>query len=442
MKAGTALINDMLSKVFPVRIGFLARCSQNLVLMSVKRNRDSMQNFPPIGYLIPEFPSQTHAFFWREMLAIEKAGVIVALFSTRRPAPGSCPHVFAAEAEARAQYLFPPNIRRALMLLAKHPARLLKAIRYVMGLSETPLTTRSKFLALIGSAADLAASCRAKGISHVHIHSCANAAHLGALAHILDGLNYSLTLHGDLPVYGADHKAKMARATFVSAVTAPLQRSLRSKISPTQAYPVIWMGVDTERFCPDPTVRLMRPADRFEVVTIARLNNTKGHRFFLRAMAKLRAEGFDIHYRIAGEGPERANIETEIARLGLNDHVTLLGSVDEGVVLELLQSSDALVLTSIKKGEAAPVAIMEAMSCGLPTICSIIGGTPDMIENGVDGFLVPQEDVDSVVAATRTLCTDHVRRAAMGGAARVTAQQKFDHRTNALMLYEAIIREA
>jgi colanic acid/amylovoran biosynthesis glycosyltransferase len=392
----------------------------------------------PIGYLIPEFPGQTHAFFWREMRAIEEAGGPITLFSTRRPAPGSCPHAFGVQAEARTHYLFPPNVRRALGLLARHPLRTLKSGGYILRLSETPLTTRLKYLALIGSAADLAATCRGKGISHVHIHSCANAAHLGALANILDGLHYSLTLHGDLPVYGTDHKAKMACATFVSAVTAPLQKSLRDEISATQPFPVIWMGVDTKRFRPDPVQRNTRPVDRLEVVTVARLTHVKGHRFFLRAMAELRKEGIDIHYRIAGEGPERPKIKREVDHLGLGEHVTFLGSVDEAVVLELLQSSDFLALTSIGKGEAAPVAIMEAMSCGLPTVCSIIGGTADMIEDGVDGFLVSQEDVDAIAAAIRILATDPKRRAAMGEAARATAKSMFDHHTNAQALYNEI----
>ncbi|WP_298976353.1 exopolysaccharide biosynthesis GT4 family glycosyltransferase EpsE [uncultured Roseobacter sp.] len=396
----------------------------------------------PIGYMVPEFPAQTHAFFWREMGAIEEAGVPVTLLSTRRPPAGACPHAFAEAARNRTRYLFPPDMGAALALLARHPGRLLAMVRYILGLHETPLATRLKFLALIPSAADLAALCAEKGIVHVHIHSCANAAHLGAMAHILTGLTYSLTLHGDLPVYGTDHKAKMARATFVSAVTAPLQRSLRDEISPTQPYPVIWMGVDTETFKPDPAQRKTRPEGRFEVVTVARLNNMKGHRYFLRAMAELRREGIDVHYRIAGDGPEQAAIETEIAKLGLGDHVTLLGSVDEAVVLELLQSSDALALTSINKGEAAPVAVMEAMSCGVPPICSIIGGTGDMITDGEDGFLVPQKDVAAITEAARRLATDPGLRATMGQAARQTAQAKFDHRRNALALYEEIRKTA
>jgi glycosyltransferase involved in cell wall biosynthesis len=81
---------------------------------------------------------------------------------------------------------------------------------------------------------------------------------------------------------------------------------------------------------------------------------------------------------------------------------------------------------------------MEAMSCGLPPICSIIGGTADMIEDGTDGFLVPQEDVATITAATRKLATDPALRARMGAAARQSAQTHFDHRANALKLYHEI----
>ena len=391
----------------------------------------------PIGYLVPEFPSQTHAFFWREMQAMEAAGVPVHLFSTRSPPPEACPHDFADTARARTTYLFPPNPLQTAMMLIKRPARTLQAISYILGLSETPLPQRLWLLGLVPTAAGLAQTARTRGMSHIHIHSCANAAHLGALAHILDGLDYSLTLHGDLPVYGTDHSAKMKRACFVSAVTAPLQRALQQEIGHDQPYPVIWMGVDVERFCPNPARNIDLEAP-FKVVTIARLNYMKGHRFFLRAMAQLRSEGLHIHYQIAGDGPERAKIEAEIATLGLEDQVDMLGSISETRVLELLRSANALALTSINQGEAAPVAVMEAMSCGLPCIVSIIGGTQDMINDGVDGLLAPQRDVETITTALRKLVLDPEARVAMGQAARTSAEAKFDHRRNAVALYEAI----
>lgn len=387
-----------------------------------------------IGVIVPEFPGQTHAFFWREIRAMEEAGAHVRIFSTRKPPASACPHGFRDRAVARTTYLFPPGPGWAGML-GRAPGRAAQAAAYVAGLSETPAAGRARLMALIPSAAALAAACRADRIAHVHIHSCANAAHLGAIAHILSGLSYSLTLHGNLPVYGTDHGAKFARAAFVSAVTRPLAEEIRAVRADVPA-PVIMMGVDTDRFRPAP--RGPRPGP-FEVVSVARLNPTKGHRFFLRALAALRDRGGPgIRYRIAGDGPAEADIRAEIETLCLGDRVEMLGALSEDRVLALLQGADALALTSIGQGEAAPVAVMEAMACGLPVISSIIGGTPDMIEDGVDGLLVPQQDVTAIAGALEHLVSDPDAAARIGAAARETALEKFGYRANAAKLLAQI----
>ena len=326
--------------------------------------------------------------------------------------------------------------------LIRHPAGLVQALAYLSSLKETPPLQRAKLMALIGSAAHLVEACDTAGIQHVHIHSCANAAHLGALAYRLGRIRYSLTLHGDLPVYGVDHKAKMEQAQFVSAVTRPLQKTLTDQIDQAGRFPVIWMGVDTNRFVPQPTAAAPRPPGTLRVLSVARLNRTKGHRFFLRAMAQLRAEGVDVHYLIAGDGPEKAAIQAEIDQLDLAAHVTMLGPVSEDRVLDLLRDADALALTSIGQGEAAPVAVMEAMACGVPPVCSVIGGTPDMITHGKDGFLVAQEDVDEIAEAVRQLAQSPDLRDQMGRAARDTALKLFDHTASALALYQEMTRRS
>lgn len=385
--------------------------------------------------LIPEFPSQTHAFFWREIAAMEAGGARVQIVSTRQPASDACPHAFRDAAVERTAYVFPPDIARAALFLARRPRAALAAVRYVLGLRETPVSARARLLGLIPSAAELMKLCQSREINHVHIHSCANAAHLGALAHILGGVGYSLTLHGNLPVYGTDHGAKMARARFVSAVTRPLAKEINAVRADIPA-PVIMMGVDTDRFKPAPDVIT---GHMFRVVSIARLNPTKGHRFFLRAMAALRdAGGPAVHYTIAGEGPARAAIVAEIEALDLADQVDLIGAVSEDRVLTLLQEADALALTSIGQGEAAPVAVMEAMACGLPVMSSVIGGTPDMIDTGRDGLLIAQEDVPAIAAALRQLAENPKEAARIGMAARATALSLFDYRANAERLLAEI----
>ena len=386
----------------------------------------------PIGYFVPEFPAQTHAFFWREVSAMENVGEAIVLFSSRRPPPEACPHAFADKARARTHYVFPP--RRGLGLLLRRPGKALKSIKYIVNLSETPWRKRLSLLPLVLSAADLVIASRRMGVFHVHFHSFANSAHLGALGHILDGLPYSLTLHGDLPVYGRNHGAKTARATFCIGVTEPLREQIRDIYAgPVHLIP---MGVDIERFQPATEKRTSKGT--IIAVTVARLTFTKGHRFFLRAMQQLVSEGFDIRYQIAGAGSYRHEIEAEIASLGLEDRVDLLGQLGEDDVLDLLRNADLFALTSVGKGEAAPVSVMEAMACGLPVICSRIGGTGAMIETGVDGFLVGQENVDEIAAALRRLASDPEAATRLSAAARKTAIAKFSHVTSAQRLLETI----
>ena len=390
-----------------------------------------------LGYLVPEFPSQTHAFFWREVQALRSLGVKVHMLSTRRAAAGTCRHAFAAAAIAETHFLFPPQWLMALGQLVQHPVLTLRAARYVLGLHETPLRKRLPMLALLLPAAQLCAYSRRRGITHVHVHSCANAAHVAALSLVLGGCRYSLTLHGDLAVYGTGHRQKSVRAVFVACVTRPLQVQVCEVTGlPPARVPLLWMGVDTARFLDAGLRRSI--AGELKVLTVARLNRAKGHRCALRALRIALDQGLRASYVIAGEGPERKSIELELETLGLQPYVQLVGEQSEDQVLHLLQHADALVLPSIGAGEAAPVAVMEAMSCGLPVVCSIIGGTADMITDGVDGFLVKQGDIDAIAERLITLGKDLPLRKKLGRAARERAELNFDCRPLAKKLLELI----
>ena len=387
--------------------------------------------------LIPEFPSQTHAFFWREIQAWRAEGLSVEILSTRRPPADACRHEWADDARNQTRYLFPPGLAAGMRALGR-PAGVARALGYVAGLRQSPLRQRLKLAVATAGAADLAGHCGRAKIAHIHCHSFADAAHLCALARRMGGPPFSLTLHGDLPVYGLDHASKLQLCSAVTTAGPHLVEPVASLGFPRERILSNPMGVDTNVFKP-PALREGRPGAA-RLITVARLNRNKGHRFALEAIGRLVREGMDLSYTIVGDGPYRAELEREIAQHGLEARTTLAGTRGEGEVLTLLTGHDIFLLPSVGLGEAAPVSVMEAMACGLPVIASTIGSTPAMIRHGETGFLVPQEDAGAIEGAIRQLAMDLCLRARVGQAARVSALEQFDARLSSLRLLEHIRR--
>jgi glycosyltransferase involved in cell wall biosynthesis len=390
-----------------------------------------------VGYLIPEFPGQTHVFFWREIVALRAQGVTVRLLSTRRP-KGTSRHDFAAAAAEETHYAFPPQLSALRRWVARRAPGVQVAVHYLNSLSSRDLKARLRSLALLASAIDLLDYARTERLDHIHVHSCADAAHVVALCRKLGGPPYSLTLHGDLEVYGTDHRLKMEGAAFVAAVGNHLVRQLVGDVGlPQDRLLATCMGVDTRRLASieaKPSARV----GHLRIATVARLNRMKGHLHALAAVRRAVDEGVDIEYTIAGEGEYRPEIERCVRALSLGDRVHLVGTLSEGEVLSLLSCTDAFVLASVGAGEAWPVSVMEAMGAGVPVISSVIGATTEMITSGVDGLLVEQRDEAGLAAAMVRLARDQEARIRMGENARATAQRRFDVSVTARRLLEAV----
>jgi glycosyltransferase involved in cell wall biosynthesis len=400
-----------------------------------------MKSFPArqaVAVLVPEFPTQTHVFFWREVSAWRDGGLRVELLSTRRPPEDACRHDFAQAARAQTTYLFPPK-PGATVRLAVSPRRVAAAVDYVVRLSEAGIIGRGRALAMIPVAAQLVDHADRAGITHVHCHSFGSAAHLCALAWRMGGPTYSLTLHGDLPVYGTDHRSKLSGCCAVGCDGPHLVDPLVELGYPRDRILPNWMGVETDKFTPAD-----RPAEgeALRIITVARLNRNKGHRFALQAIAGLAAEGVACRYTLVGEGPYRQEISAEVERLGLADRVRFLGSMGEAAVRDALREHDVFCLPSVGVGEAGPISVMEAMACGLPVVASDIGATSFMVDHGRTGWVVAQEDVAGLTESLRRVSADRAERSRMGNAARRHAVENFDSRRTAIRLLDHLRRWA
>jgi glycosyltransferase involved in cell wall biosynthesis len=156
-------------------------------------------------------------------------------------------------------------------------------------------------------------------------------------------------------------------------------------------------------------------------ICTASLTPKKGHSVLLDAFARVVAKVPASTLLLAGTGETRAALEGQVSRLGLGASVRFLGARSD--VPELLAAADVFVLSSLWEG--MPLSVMEAMAAGKPVVCTAVGGSVEIVQNGVNGFLVPSGDSHRLADAMIELA-DPEKRALFGKRAAGTALDQFD----------------
>jgi glycosyltransferase involved in cell wall biosynthesis len=132
----------------------------------------------------------------------------------------------------------------------------------------------------------------------------------------------------------------------------------------------------------------------------------------------------ELEFQMSGVGPETAAVTQRLAASGANRQVLYRGFVGHSEVRSALHELDALVLPS--KFDGRPVIIMEANGCGIPVIAAPVGGVPELIEQGVNGFLVDPTDIESIHALLSSWKASPESLASVKKSAREYAVRYFD----------------
>lgn len=178
---------------------------------------------------------------------------------------------------------------------------------------------------------------------------------------------------------------------------------------PADRIAVHHMGIDLSRFAftPPRTPTVDQPV---RIVAVARLVEKKGLSYAIRAVSALRRDGVDVALDIVGDGPLRAQLESLIGELGMSNAVRIIGARSRDEVARVMGAAHLFIAPSVtaRDGdmEGIPVALMEAMASGVPVVATRHSGIPELVEDRVNGLLVPERDVEALVNAVRWL-VDH-----------------------------------
>ena len=170
---------------------------------------------------------------------------------------------------------------------------------------------------------------------------------------------------------------------------------------------------------------------------IARLTEQKGHRVLLDALAQ-RPDLSRAHLVIVGDGPLSAALQRQAAGLGIADRVRFLGARRD--LGNLLSAIDVFVMPSFWEG--LPLAMVLAMGAGLPVVATRVAGIPEVVQDGVNGLLVPPGESGELGAALSRVVNDDTTRVLLGQAARAFVRPRFgvDGYVNAITgLYDRLL---
>ena len=282
----------------------------------------------------------------------------------------------------------------------------------------------------------LARVIRAWRADVVHTHLVA-ADVLGGLAGRLTGTPVVSTLHAVAPARDVYWPTRRAAADFA---TRRLARLLVAVSAATRDSHVAALGIPPARFRVVrnvPVAPLLLPPgfdraakraslglgpDAPVVVTVARLHPQKDHATTLRGLAPLLRDGSCAALLVVGDGETRPELERLAAELHIAGHVRFLGSRPDAV--ELTAAGDVVCQLTLDH-EGIPVALLDAMSLGLPVVATAAAGIEEVVADGASGVLVRQGDPAGVTSAVRRLLDAPGLRSALGEAARAVVAERF-----------------
>lgn len=390
-----------------------------------------------VAVLMSRFPSVTETFILREMIEMERQGQPVRLVPMLRESP---PVVHDAAKPWTHRALYTPYVNGSIVTanlrtLVRKPWRYLSLlVRLIVGTVLRP-GTFVRTLALFPKSVWLAGALEAEGLRHIHAHYATHPSTMALIIANLSGITFSFTVHAhDIQVDRSLLRWKLRETRFVRSISAFNKRFLEG-LYPREAagkIEVVHVGIEPEIYEANAERTVAAPAGPPRILCVAAHKPYKGLPYLIDAARILRDEGLSFRCDVVGHGPMHDELQGMIRQRKLEDVFHLAGPRSQDEVANMMAEATLFALPSIIAAdgqmEGIPVALMEAMASARAVVSTSIAGIPELVEDGVNGFLVPPADAAALARAIRTLLEDPERAREMGrrGQQKVRAEFTLD----------------
>jgi colanic acid/amylovoran biosynthesis glycosyltransferase len=391
-----------------------------------------------VAYMVSRFPHVSETFIVRELNAVAAEPGVEVILCSLFAAVDTTVHEAARAWVPRLRRPSPlVAIRDLLAWTVRRPVRMASTVAEIARgyVGRPALLMRA--LATIPLAASHARELESCGVEHVHAHYATYPALAAWITQRLTGIGYSFTAHAhDIYVDRRFLGRKLADARYVVTISEYNRRLLEAEAG-GRATPihVVRCGIHPSRYRFRPRV----PAEErpVKVLCVASLQQYKGHAILMNALAQGDPRLQRIELDLVGGGRLRPALERQAARAGLSRRVRFHGSLTEDQVTAFLETAPIFVMPSTVaqdgQMDGLPVALIEALACGLVVVSTRLSGIPELVEDGVTGFLAEPGDAESLAhALCRALGSDASRLD--HGRARALIEREYDIERNARRL--------
>lgn len=282
----------------------------------------------------------------------------------------------------------------------------------------------------------------------LHVHYAIPHAVCAILGRDMAGSNIGIvtTLHGtDITVLGSDASLKesirygIEKSDIVTAVSNSLRDQTYELIKPDKKIETVYNFVDEREYHPQDSTKLKAElgiaADEKVMIHVSNFRNVKRVQDVVETFSLARQQ-LDCKLMLVGDGPEMSRIIQQVRDLGLEDDVLFLGKRDS--TAEFYNISDIKLLLSEK--EAFGLVLLEAMACGVPVIGSNVGGMPEIIEPGINGYLVELGDTQKAAQYVVEMLSDETKLQKLRQGSLKTVSERF-HSSKILEQYEGLYEQ-